>query len=287
MNLRALFVFAALVPALWGQGAPEVRIPESAAPPEVNQALRERVTGFYENHTGSVKRRAIDYVAEDTQDFYFGAKKTVYTKVSIKKIEYTSKNFDRADVTVDASYMMTVETQSFETSQSSVTTWKIEDGKWYWTHDQSAADFNPMSIFSSAAGAAAVKPQAGDAAAKPPVDLKNMSIAEMVAQQQRTILQQSKLDKDTVEFVAGQAGEQQVSLFNGFSGDVSLQIEGGSPVSGVAVTADKTTLHAKENGIVRFKYNPPSDAKPQSGTIRLVLQPFNQTFPVQVVVQSK
>ncbi len=287
MNLRTCFVLTVtLVPAVWAQASAEVRIPESDAPAEVNQALRERVKGFYENHTGAVKRRAIDYVAEDTQDFYFSARKTVYTKFELKKIEYTSKNFDRADVTVDTTFNMNLEGQTLETTSPSITTWKIEEGKWYWTRDQNDPSLSPMSIFSAAAGAAAVKPQEGDPSAKAPIDLKNLNLAEMISQQQRAIMQQSKLSRDKVEFVAGEAGEQQVTLQNGFTGDVMLQLEGNTGIAGLTVTVDNAMLHAKENGVIRFKYAP-SESKAQAGSARLVVQPFNQSFAVQVVVQPK
>jgi hypothetical protein len=286
MNLRTFLVLTVLVPALWGQAPAEVHIPESDAPADVNQALRERVNGFYENHTGSVKRRAIDYVAEDTQDFYFSAKKTVYTKFALKKIEYTSKDFDRADVTVEATYNMSLEGHTLENTAPSITTWKIEEGKWYWTRNQDDPSLSPMSIFSAVASVAAVKPQGSDADAKPPIDLKNLNISAMMAQQQRAIMQQSKLDRDSVGFVAGQASEQTVTLQNGFTGDVMLQLQGDAGVEGLAVTLDKTTLHPRENGTVHLKYTPTA-AKAQAGTVRLVVQPFSQTFEVQVVVQPK
>lgn len=285
MNLRTLLIFAAVVPAMWGQAPAEVRIPESEAPAAVNQALRDRVNGFYENHTGSVKRKAIDYVAEDTQDFYFSARKTVYKKFALKKIEYLSKNFDRADVTVDTTYDMALEGQLLENTQPAITTWKLEEGKWYWTRDINDPTLNPMSLFSAAASAAAVKPQDGDSEAKAP-DLKNLNIAAMIAQQQRAILQQSKLDHDKVDFVAGQPGEQRITLQNGFTGDVSLQLEGGFNMDGITVTIEKANLHPKENGTVVIKYAPAA-AKAQVGTVRLNVQPFNQTYAVQVSIQTK
>jgi hypothetical protein len=280
MNLRTLLVFAAFVPAIWGQAPAEVRIPESDAPAAVNQALRERVTSFYQNHTGSVNRRAIDYVAEDTKDFYFSARKTVYKRFALKKIEYISKDFDRADVTVETTYDMPIEGNLLENTQPAITTWKIDEGKWSWTRDVADPRLSPMSIFSAAAGAAAIKPQGGDPGAKPPIDLKNLDMNAMIAQQQRAIMDQSKLDRSSVEFVAGKAGEQQVTLQNGFTGDIGLQLEG-SGVDGVTVTLDKTTVHPHENAVVRFKYTP-ADAKAQSGTVRLVVMPFGQTFPIQI-----
>lgn len=285
MNLRTFLVFAALAATMWGQAPAEVRISEADAPAEVNQALRERVTAFYENHTGSVKRRAIDYVADDTQDYYFAAKKTVYKKYELKKIEYVSKEFDRAEVTVEATYDMHIEDQVLETTQPSATVWKIEGGKWYWTRDPDDPSLSPMSIFAAVAGVAAVKPQGGgDPNAKPPIDLKNLNITEIMAQQQRAILDQSKLDRSTVEFVAGKTAEQTVTLQNGFSGEVALQLEGYSGVEGLTATLEKPTLHARENGVVRLNY---TGAKAQSGTVLLVVQPFNQVYPIQVTVQPK
>src|SRR4029079_16106322 len=102
-----------------------------------------------------------------------------------------------------------------ETTQPSATTWKLEDGKWYWTRDPDDQSVTPMSLFAKAASAAAVRPQdGGDSDAKPPIDLKNRNITEMMAQQQRAIMDQSKLDRSLVTFVSGKAGEEVVTLKN-------------------------------------------------------------------------
>ncbi len=286
MNLRTSLVFVALLPAVWAQApaAAGLHLPESAAPPEVAQALRDRVNGFYQNHTGAVNRKAAEFVAEDTQDYYFAAKKTVYTKFALQSLDFVSKDFDRAEVTVETTYMMPVEAQLLAVTQPSTTTWKLENGKWYWYHEVQETSMTPMSIFAAVAQAAAIKgPQSGDPA-KPPVDIKNLNIEELMANQQRAILQQSKLDRDLVEFTVGVDSEQQVTLLNNFTGDIMLQMQEPN-VPGLKVTIEKATLHPKENGVVRFQYRPAEDAKAQEAVMTVTLVPFSQTFPIRVSVK--
>jgi hypothetical protein len=65
-----------------------------------------------------------------------------------------------------------------------------------------------------------------------------------------------------------------------------VQLEGGVNIDGLTVSLDKAMLHPSQNGIVRIKYAP-TGPKAQSGTIRLVVQPFGQAFAVQVAVRPK
>ena len=49
-----------------------------APPPEVDQALRARVTAFFQAHVDGSFRKAFEIVAEDTKDYYFKTEKVQF-----------------------------------------------------------------------------------------------------------------------------------------------------------------------------------------------------------------
>ena len=109
--------------------------PAQDPPPEVDQALRARVTEFFNDHVEGAAgfRKAMDLVAEDTKDYYFSALKIQFKSFKIDSIFY-SDHFTRAIVTLSGKRMFRVSPQFPETeiSQPMSTTWKIENGKWCW-----------------------------------------------------------------------------------------------------------------------------------------------------------
>ena len=69
------------------------------APPDVEAALRERITGFFQAHVNAKFRQADQFVAEDTRDYYYEANKPRYLSFEILDITW-SGNFTRAKVKV-------------------------------------------------------------------------------------------------------------------------------------------------------------------------------------------
>src|SRR5678816_3242768 len=70
---------------------------ETAPPPELDQALRERCTQFFTYHTDTETqktnfRKAWELVAEESKDFYFSGHKQTYKSFKIDNIKY-SDNF--------------------------------------------------------------------------------------------------------------------------------------------------------------------------------------------------
>ena len=69
------------------------------APPVVDQALRARVTEFFQDHVDGNFRKAYDLVAEDTKDYYFGAQKFQFKSFHIDGIKFFD-DYTKADVNV-------------------------------------------------------------------------------------------------------------------------------------------------------------------------------------------
>src|SRR5947209_2362825 len=73
--------------------------PFNRPPAAVDEALRARITEFYQLHVKGDFRHAEALVAEDTKDFFYTHNKPKYLSFEISRIDY-SENFTRAKVTV-------------------------------------------------------------------------------------------------------------------------------------------------------------------------------------------
>ena len=69
-------------------------------PPDVDQALRARVTEFFQAHVDGAFRKAFEIVAEDTKDYYFATEKVRFKSFKIVDIKY-SDNFTKAVVNLN------------------------------------------------------------------------------------------------------------------------------------------------------------------------------------------
>src|SRR5712691_2050487 len=68
--------------------------PFNRPPAGVDEALRARITAFYQLHVKGDFRHAEAYVAEDTKDFFYTNNKPQYLSFEIGRID-SSKNFTR------------------------------------------------------------------------------------------------------------------------------------------------------------------------------------------------
>jgi hypothetical protein len=82
---RTTLLLAMISAAAAAQGNKDVF---TAAPPEVEKALRERISGFYQAYVDGKFRLAEQYVAEDTKDLHYNQEKKKYRSYEIVKITF-------------------------------------------------------------------------------------------------------------------------------------------------------------------------------------------------------
>ena len=117
--------------------------PFNRPPAEVDQALRARVTEFFEYHVKGEFRKAEALVAEDTKEFFYVHNKPRYLGIEISRIDYT-ENFTRATaVVICEQYIMMPGVSDRPFKIPTPSTWKLENGKWYWYVDQNAPRDTP------------------------------------------------------------------------------------------------------------------------------------------------
>jgi hypothetical protein len=109
--------------------------PAEKPPAGVDEALRARAQEFYHYFETQEYRKAEKYVAEDSQDFYYNHNKPHFLSTAIQTIKYTD-HFTHATVVILAEqYIMMPGFAGTPMKVPMSSTWKIEDGQWFWYVD--------------------------------------------------------------------------------------------------------------------------------------------------------
>lgn len=246
---------------------------QDVPPPEVDQALRARVSEFFQDHVDGHFRNAEALVAEDTKDYYFEAAKNRFTSFTIGEITY-SDQFTKAAVKVDVKRMTRFGPGFPETLVDTpmTTMWKIEEGKWVWYLPPSERAPNPMGSSSS--------PQTSpppDSANKLP-DLSDKAMKERAQE----ILKKSGVDKIAVSFPAARESSDQVIFHNGQQGTVRVYLDAGPQVDGFTAKLARNDVKANEDVVVSLHYAPGKKPPPERVVLKLNVMPFSQSFPIIV-----
>ncbi len=272
----ALFLIPAallLVPA-----AALAQIPAPAAPPEVEQALRARVTEFFQDFVGGKFRQAINLVAEDTQDEYFASTKAEIKEFKIDGVTFSS-DFTKAEVALTVKQIWKMKAEGFvqETAVDAPwsTSWKVENGKWVYTHQLNpngwVTPMGPSEGFHRPDGTSPIP--------------KNLDDATLGAEAKR-ILHQSGIDKNEVTLSRDKLSSATVVFHNGAPGSVSVGVEGmpkGLP--GFTAKFDRQDLNSGQDATLEITYDPAAaeQSPPSAITIALQVAPFGQFVPIQVI----
>jgi len=172
MHLKTALIFLAAHAAL-AQNAADVF---SKAPPDVDDALRARITKFYQAQVEGKGRRAEELVAEDSKDVFYNMGKPKMLSFEIRDITY-SENFTKAKAMILVE--MYVPMPGFAGKPMKVpgsTTWKIENGLWCWYIDPDLVNATPF-------GKMKASDNAGTVTAPP--DLRNAPTPDSVTNQVR------------------------------------------------------------------------------------------------------
>jgi len=264
---------------------PVLAFAQGQAPPEVDQELRGRVNAFYQNfmETSYSPRKAEQFVAEDTKDWFYNALKQKYQSFQILKITY-SDDFKTAVVVVSAKMETTLAGQKIVADFPKDTKWKIENGKWCWTFREEDFPVTPMNVGGmNPPRATGTEPRTAG------VIPKNSSPEAMRAAGMEVLKQQEMgVDKSLVTFSADQPASAQVVFTNGADGEIQIALDG-PVVRGLKTKLDKMTVPGHGTAVLSLQYDPsdktgPKDVWEPKGNIRfrIVAAPFDRMFPVNV-----
>ena len=241
------------------------------APPEVDAALRARVTQFYQAHVDAKYRLADQVVAEDSKDLFFAAAKPRYKGFEIVRINY-SENFTQAEAVVATKGDWVIHGQTMPVTMPLTSKWKIVDGAWFWylvPLKEYKTPFGSMDYnAASKNGAAAPAPMGGL-----PGDPKELALR---------ILSQVKVEPTNVQLSSYEPSTVDVAVRNDMQGSirVSADIDGAFP--GLSYKWDKKEIPAGSTGILTLICKPKDRAAKPSLTVRVSIDPTNQVVPIRV-----
>lgn len=260
---RVIFSFALTSAWLCGQTAAELF---EKAPPEVDEALRARVRFFFQSHVDGKFRQADQVVAEDSKDAFFAADKTRYRGFEIMRIIYAD-NFTKARVAVAVDTDFTAPgIGKIPVKVPLTTSWKLEEGQWWWYVDPDAGRQSPF-------GPMKAGPGGGSSPFSFPAPDKPGQAAAM--------LHQVTVDKTEVRLSSYEAASDQVTVTNKLPGAVTLVLDyNGFP--GFQAGLERQELKANESTRLLLRIQP-RDASPKPTTmVTLRVEPTGQRIPIQV-----
>jgi hypothetical protein len=234
------------------------------APPDVEQALRERIAKFYQLHVDQKFRQAEALVAEDSRDFFYTANKPRYYSFEIGEIEWQD-NYTRARVKMLCEQKLMIpgfQGKSMIIPEPSY--WKIEDGKWFWYLDRKTFRQTPFGELAE-----------GDPAAK-------TSAPQMPAIDVNSVQAMVKADRNQVQFKADNTSER-VTILNQMPGVVSLNLELPKQQNGVEVSLDRAELKQGEKAVLTLKCAGKSAVR-AGLVVGVRVTPINILIPVRVSV---
>ena len=279
MKLLKLYLFLIAGALAFGQDNSDLF---EKAPPPIDEALRAKVTQFYQAYTSGKFRDAYPLVAEDSQDAFFALSKETVKSCEILRIKYTD-DFTKADVVEACKGEWNYHGTKTATSFPLTSHWKIVDQQWFWYYVKPTSSPSPF----SPTGFSSISPDSqADGAAKPlPVIPANPLEAA------RNILSHVKLDKNTIKLRGYETSKDELHVTNEMPGQITLSID---PIAfpGLKITPGKTDLQANEQTTVLFEYRL-DDASIECGdcakrvkstlTAQLHVQPTGQIFPITVI----
>jgi len=233
------------------------------APPDIDSALRARISRFYQLQTEGKHRQAEELVAEDSKDIYYAADKTKYLSFEIVRILY-SDNFTKAKAQMLLE--MYVMVPGFTDKPMKVpipSTWKLDKGEWCWYVIQQAERDTPWG-----------KVKVGNSSGPAP-SLPSKSQLPTV----ESIQAQVKANRNVVQLKPG--GSEQVEILNSMPGPVSLSTDYAA-APGFDVQLNRKQLAAGEKAVLALTLR--ADAKPPRAPVQIKVRvvPTNQVIPIEV-----
>ena len=245
------------------------QIGAQSAPPDVDRALRERVSKFFQAHVDGKFRQAEQYVAEDSKDIYYTAEKPRYLKFEIAKIKY-SDHFTRATVVANCERQLSNQFGTYAMNVPQETDWKLDNGQWCWFVDPDIIRLPFGETRRRSEMPTTPAPKAGESLTR-----KGPSVADVLRKMSDSV----KADKTQVSLSA-EAPSAEVVISNAMPGAVTLKIED-PKVAGLSVKLDKAQLTPQATSRVLFHYAPQGKL-PQAVKVSVLVEPTGQAIPIQV-----
>lgn len=234
MNLSRSLLFLLPCTMLLAQSSD----PLEKAPPESDEALRARVTIFYNATVSGKYHEALKVVAEDALDDYMGDSKGQFKSCEINKINY-SDSFTKALVVTFCKGEYRWHGSHMPVTIPATSTWKMVDGQWFWYYIHQTEVQTPWGIMGGDSSGSAQMP----------------SIPPDPAALARQILSKVSIDRNRVDLSQSTLSQDEVHVANQMPGPVTVSVDP-LPLAGMSVKIDPAQVPAGGKATITFAYNP-------------------------------
>ena len=260
----------------------DVPVPSENAPPEINQALRARVTQFYSANISGKWRDAFQVVADDMQNEYLSASKDTYDRCDTIKISYTD-NFSKAIVRENCHGEYRWHNSHIPATIPLTSTWKVVDGQWFWYFQKPTEVMTPW-------GLSTITPDDPKTPGSTTVNTNIETVLKDPASMAKAILSQIKVDKKAIHLLGYESSKDELHISNTMPGTISVLINC-APLPGFHIKQASVDIGPKETSAIVFEYDA-EEAKKQCGDCyklpkpRLIanirIEPTAQVFSVNI-----
>ncbi|MBC8164469.1 MAG: hypothetical protein H7Y20_01210 [Bryobacteraceae bacterium] len=231
------------------------------APPKIDDALRARVTKFFEAHVGGKFRQAEQVIHSTSLDEFYNSEKQRLIGFEIANITY-SDNFTKAMVVTNVELdWITVRLGKIRVKPPMKSTWMYDAGEWWWY-------VIPRKEWETPWGN--MKPGAERSAGYG--GPSGVSMPDVKA-----ILSQVVVSKTAIHLSSAEKSTDTAEILNKMPGDLTLAIE---PVQipGLKVRIDKELLHSGETARITFDHEPTDRSVKVTRTVRVNASPTGQHY---------
>jgi len=273
-SMFRLSLFTLIAAAALAQ-APE-KAPAKTPPPEVDQALRERMKQFYDLQVQGQYRKSEAFIAEDTKDWFYTITKPRYKSIEIDHIEYND-DFTRAKAMIWVERYFNAPGFPPDMAVRGLTpsTWKLENELWVWYEDQSAPIRLPWGDITPAPGA---KP--GEA---PPVPPGMPAVPGMVGATGPPMdiasLVKNKVKADANSVTLKSRGSAQVTFANSSLGPMTLKVM----IKPEGITVEPQSVDITPNGKQTLTVRAAKGAK--EGVVQVAIEQSGEVIPIKVTLK--
>lgn len=255
------------------------------APPDVEEALRSRITQFYQAFVNGKFRQADAFVAEDSKDVFFAMEKRQYGACELGAITY-SENFTKAVAVTSCDTKYFMMGREIPVKLPITSEWKVMDGVWYWY----VPPASERSTYNTPVGPMKAPPAPGEGpsiAATPQAPERPDPLVVL-----GQIKQAVKVDRDSITINPTKASKEEVHVKNSMPGTVTLSADLGG-IAGLTMKPAKPEIAGGQDATLELIYDPDAPAvkcteclsHPQSrlgGKVTLVVDQTRQTFTIDV-----
>ncbi len=253
------------------------------APPDVDNALRERVKAFYQCHIDGTYRKAEKFVAEESQEFFYQMQKQRYESCETLRINY-SEDFKSATVTEVCKGVWNISGNDMKVSMPMSTTWvQMENGEWFWRHVPPKQVPSPFGEMNYAVGAGGSAPAAAATTGSAGVKVAGgISIPQDMKAAGEMLLKQVAVDKSEITLSSYQKAEDKILITNNSGGLVKLTFDYEAVIPGFVAEFDKKELPAGEKAVLKLSIQPKDRVAKPTLFGRILAEPLMQQFPVKI-----